>query len=101
MPILPTDDFSKYKIPAQAEVVPDNFMIRKLEVNWADPLSPINAYVELMPYSSTTGQAFPQHLTYFTLEDIATLSQTDAELAHVFDSIVALVNRIAKEKGKI
>lgn len=100
MPIKSTD-FAKFTKPAQAERTPDQWAIRQLTVNWNSPMEAINAFVVLQPYISSTGEAFPEAAVSFTLEDISTLSKQDMELAHVFDSIVALVDRIAKEKGVI
>lgn len=100
MPII-SEKLNEIIIPATQERKPDNWMIKQLIVNWNSPTESINAFVQLQPYISSTGECFPEHSVHFTLEDIATLSQTDAELAHVFDSIVALVDRIAKEKAVI
>ena len=87
--------------PAIPERSANAWMIHRLNIEWDRPDMPIKAFVVLMPYNNITGDIFPDDMRNFTLDDIGTLCQTDTELATVFDAIVVLVDRIAKERGVI
>ena len=98
MPII-SENMPTY--PAIAERSANQWMIHRLNIEWDRPDMPIRAFVVLMPYNSTTGDIFPDDMRNFTLDDVLTLCQTDTELATVFDNIVSLVDRKAKELGVI
>lgn len=100
MPIK-SDKLNAIVIPATETRTPDQYYIRQLTINWSTPSEPINAFVVLTPYISSTGEPFPDHSVSFTLENIMELSQTDLQLAEVFDKIVSLTNRVATERGII
>jgi hypothetical protein len=98
MPITPSANLVIPEVPARTA---DVYWLQQLVINAPSLTDKVECLATLVPYSSTTGEMFPERKVVMVIDDVLTKCGTDTSLANTVDGIFAEVDRQAKMQNLI
>jgi hypothetical protein len=108
LPIIPATVVTEVEVPVVTEtqtVTYDRWWQSQMGINANDPNDVVNA-TAMMTKGRKVGDVWelstdPNDTVYISINDIFTLAETDAEVAHAVGAVLALVIRFGTEQGKL
>lgn len=88
-------------IPPTEEKTADKFWLQQMIINAPSFSEPANVHARLIPYNSTTGEAFPTRCVILNIDDVLTKAATDLQLAATMNALFTEIDRQAKLQGLI
>lgn len=88
-------------IPPTAQKTANVFWLKQLIINAPSLTDKAEVIAKLVPFSSTTGEMFPDRTVTLVIDDVLSKAQVDSQLALTINSIFAEIDRQAKLQNLI
>jgi hypothetical protein len=88
-------------IPPTAQKTANVFWLKQLIINAPSLKDKAEVIAKLVPFSSTTGEMFPDRTVTLVIDDVLSKAQVDSQLALTINSIFAEIDRQAKLQNLI